>query len=116
MIRARRTLWAIALAALASAAAAQAPPEEAEQPSSVPSASSPSYTLAWVALDANGGGNASSVGYQATVTIGQNVIGATAGAAGGAQLGFWYGIERGALFSDGFESGDTTAWDSTVGG
>lgn len=115
MIRVRRTLWAIALAALAGAASAQAPPEEPALPTAVPSASSPSYTLDWVVLDANGGGGTASASYGVDVTIGQHAIGVTSGPSGRAEMGFWYGLER-ALFSDDFESGNTTAWDSTVGG
>ena len=108
-----RVLWAIALAALAAAASAQATPPGERAPSS-PAASSPSYALDWSVLDANGGGRALSAGFRVDLTLGQTGIGVTSGPSGRAEMGFWYGVDR-ALFGDGFESGDTSAWDSVVG-
>jgi hypothetical protein len=114
----RRTLRAfvITLLAAAATAAAQEPLAEAPSaPASVPSAASASYTLEWVVLDASAAGEADSTSYRVEATVGQSVIGVTSGPGGSAELGFWYGLAH-RLFSDGFESGDTTAWDSTVGG
>jgi len=119
MTKRARAVRAITIALLATAAPVAAEeavaPAAPEQVAAVPLASSPSYTLRWAVLDANGGGATDSAGYRAEVTVGQTAIGSTAGPAGSAQLGFWYGVTTG-LFSDGFESGDTSAWDSTVGG
>lgn len=118
MMNRARTVRAIAVAVLAAAASAgaeQAAPAAPAQVSAVPLASSPGFTLRWAVLDANGGGATASTGFRAETTIGQTAIGSTAGPAGSAQMGFWYGVDTG-LFSDGFESGNTSAWDSTVGG
>jgi hypothetical protein len=118
MVRTRRRFLGIALAALAAAAAARAQEPAAEQPEapmSVPSAGSANYTLAWVVCDAAVVDQAASAGYRIETTLGQTVIGVTSGPSGRAGLGFWYGLAHW-LFSDGFESGDTSAWDSSVGG
>lgn len=117
MVKRARTVRAIAIAVLAAAApvvAQEAAPARPAQVTAVPLASSPNYTLQWAVLDANGGGSTASTGYRAEATIGQTAIGSTAGSAGSARMGFWYGVDRN-LFSDAFESGDTTAWDSSVG-
>lgn len=111
----RRTLIALALAATAWGSAVSAQERVAATGPEAPSASSTNYALDWVVLDANGGGATQSASYRAGVTIGQTAIGVTAGTAGQAEMGFWYGVER-ELFRDGFESGNTSAWDLTVGG
>lgn len=108
-------LWlTIALAALASTCLGQAPAATAAVRTG-PEASSPGYALSWVVLDASGGGGAESGGYGIELTVGQSPVGASSGSGGRVELGFWAGADRD-LFSDGFESGDTTAWDATVGG
>jgi hypothetical protein len=104
----------ISLVLLANAAAAQPPAVESE-PAPLPGASSPSYAMNWVVLDACGGGKANSAGFRVALTLGQNPVGAASGAAGRAELGFWPGANR-ELFRDGFESGNTSLWSSSVGG
>lgn len=111
----RRTLIVLALVATAWGAAVSAQERIAATGPETPSASSTNYALDWVVLDANGGGAAQSTTYRAGLTIGQTAVGVTAGTAGQAEMGFWYGVDR-ELFCDGFESGDSSAWDLTVGG
>ena len=76
---------------------------------------STSYALEWVTTEGNGGGEASSTNYTVVLTIGQSVIGETEGTSYDAQLGFWYGFDaQTTIFSDGFESSDTSAWSSSI--
>jgi len=113
----RRTLWVACFAAVGAAAVAlaqQPPPEAPDSPAAVPSAGSANYTLDWVVFDVNAADQAESTGYRIETTLGQSVAGVTAGPSGRAELGFWYGLSHW-LFSDGFESGGTTLWDSAVG-
>lgn len=114
MHRDKSRLAGVVLAALGAAAAAQPPVGEAG-PSEETRASSPNYAIHWIVLDANGGGTATSAGYRGQITLGQSPIGVSVGAAGKAELGFWFS-DRNDLFGDGFETGDTTAWSATVGG
>lgn len=108
-------LWlTIALAAFAGTCLAQAPEAPAAVPTS-PEASSPGYALSWVVLDASGGGGAESSGYEVELTLGQSPIGSSSGPGGRAELGFWSGTYQD-LLRDDFESGNTSAWSSTVGG
>lgn len=76
---------------------------------------STNYILDVVALDTNGGGDASSTNYSIRLTIGQSVIGETNSAGYSAELGLWHAMESDdPIFADDFESGDTSAWSSSV--
>ena len=107
--------WVIALVVLASTALAQQPPP-AEAAAGVARASSPNFALSWSVLDASGGGATASAGFRADLTLGQSPIGDSSGPEGAAELGFWVVTEAGELFTDGFESGDTSVWSTAVGG
>ena len=77
-------------------------------------ADSTNYSLEWVTTAGNGGGDAASTNYTVVLTVGQVAIGETDGASYDVKIGFWYGIDTQEIFSDGFESSDTSAWSATV--
>ena len=52
--------------------------------------SSANYAITWIIpLTSGGGGEASSVNYQASYSIGQSVVGASSSASYATNLGFW---------------------------
>ena len=77
------------------------------------------FDLDWHTFD-SGGGQSAGGGYVLSGTIGQPESGAVPSAGGLYALagGLWLGLEggdAGVIFSDGFESGDLSAWSTVVG-
>ena len=72
------------------------------------------FALGWWTVDA-GGGPAMGGGFELLATIGQPDVGVTIRGELVLQSGFLPGGDIGVLFVDGFESGTTDRWDSTVG-
>jgi hypothetical protein len=72
------------------------------------------FALDWWTVD-GGGGPAAGDGFELLATIGQTDVGVSIGEDYVLQSGFLPGGDIGVLFVDGFESGTTDRWDSTVG-
>lgn len=92
-------------------------PARAEEPSSAPSADGiaaasarQGFDMSWWSVD--GGGDHSTGGdFALTAAIGQPESGATGTCSQALDGGLWSGVLSSvALFCDGFESGDTSAW------
>ncbi len=74
------------------------------------------YEILWWTVDGGGGVSSASGGsYELTGTIAQNDAGILSGGAYVLKGGFWPPpAKTNLLFTDGFESGDTSAWAATV--
>ena len=72
------------------------------------------FDLSWWTIDA-GGGTMTGEGFALNGTLGQPDTGGMAGQTITLNAGFWP-VDQLAIFSDGFESGDTSRWSATVGG
>lgn len=74
----------------------------------------PSYTVNWSAFS-NGGTNSLEAGsYRLKSTVGQPVAGLVDAGSLAVQAGFQVGSDSAALFTDGFESGNTSMWSATA--
>ena len=76
---------------------------------------SDNYAAKQVLTSSNGGGQAASDNYAVQLTVGQPATGSAASGNYSVGVGFWHGVvPEEEIFADGFESGDTSAWSSTV--
>ena len=89
-------------------------PIRADDPSPKSDSMPEPFTLERWSVD-SGGGLAAGGSLELQGTIGQPDAGSAAGGAYVLQGGFLPGGDQGLLFADGFESGATERWDTTVG-
>jgi hypothetical protein len=76
---------------------------------------SDNYAAEQVLTTSNGGGQAASTNYAVHLTVGQPATGSSASSNYSVGVGFWHGaVLEEEIFVDGFESGNTTEWSSTV--
>jgi hypothetical protein len=74
------------------------------------------FEVVWGTQDGGGAMASCGGGFEVSGTVGQPDAGVATGGTFAVRGGFWPGLRRGEIFTDGFETGDTTRWSGAVGG